>query len=90
MTTATTLHQPQEADESTATPTGQLRALGFGMPPWARTGEKTGENQWTYRADHLSPKSVRDLAFLLVHGWDVTIHARSSRVSVRVTRKATA
>lgn len=69
------------------TPMAQLRALGLGRPPWADSEQETGTNQWTYRADYLSPRGVRDLGFLLVNGWDISVHARSSTVTIRIRRK---
>ncbi|GAA4191979.1 hypothetical protein GCM10022219_11610 [Microbacterium oryzae] len=69
------------------TPVIQLQALGLGRPPWADSEEQTGENQWTYRSGFLSPRGVRDLGFLLVNGWDVSVHARSSQITIRARRK---
>jgi hypothetical protein len=70
-------------------PVQQIRALNLGNPPWAQDSEQDTDNQWTYRTSHLTSRAVRDLGFLLVNGWDVTIHARSSQLAIRVTRKDT-
>lgn len=69
-------------------PIPELEHIGLPRPPWAEN-EKATENQWEYTTGFLSSKGVRDLAFLILDGWQIDIHARSSMVRIRARRKDT-
>ncbi|MFV9424931.1 hypothetical protein [Microbacterium sp. S1037] len=70
-------------------PMQHLANKGFPRPNWADNEQIVsveGKPQWHYRAGYLSTRSIQDLAWLMVDGWDVYVHARSSRVTVRIAR----
>lgn len=71
-------------------PIQHLASKGFTDPPWAqneRIVNAAGVTRWYYLTGFLAEHGMRDLAWLMVDGYDVRVHARSSQLSIRITRK---
>lgn len=73
-------------------PMDTLRRIGVTPGAWAQDGGRSVEDEgdacWEITADWLNTYALRDIAYLITEGWAVSIHGRSSRVRVRIDRKA--
>ncbi|MCC4247488.1 hypothetical protein [Microbacterium testaceum] len=75
---------------SNLSPIKHLTSKGFPTPPWARNEHLVIADdgpKWNYQTSHLTDRGVQDIAWLLVDGWDVRLHARHDHVIIRIQRK---